>query len=130
MKKLKKKKAVGIDGISNKMIRLCTPDLFKLIKLTFNLILDSGNVPKEWCKGLITPIYKKGSKTDPDNYRGICVGNSLLKLFCLILNIRLKFFINENKLINNNQIGFQNICRTSDHLLTLKALVNKHVQDE
>ena len=39
-----------------------------LILKMFNKILILGLVPKEWCCGLITPIYKKGSKLDPDNY--------------------------------------------------------------
>ena len=52
-----------------------------LILKMFNNILILGHVPKEWCGGLITPIYKKGSKLDPDNYRGTCVMNALLKVF-------------------------------------------------
>ena len=50
-----------------------------LILKMFNKFLTLGHVPKEWCCGLITPIYKKGSKLDPDNYRGICVLIALLK---------------------------------------------------
>ena len=37
----------------------------------------------------ITPIFKTGSKTDPSNYRGICISSCLRKLFCSILNQRL-----------------------------------------
>ncbi len=130
IKKLKNNKAVGYDGISNEMIKNCSPAVFQLIKITFNAIINTGNVPKSWCKGLITPVHKKGPKSNPDNYRGICVANALLKLFCLLLNIRLKSFVDTNKLIHKNQIGFQNISRTSDNILTLKALINKHVNDD
>ena len=52
-----------------------------LILKMFNEILISGHIPKEWCCGLITPIYKKGSKLDSDNSRGICVKNALLKSY-------------------------------------------------
>ena len=51
-----------------------------LILKMFNKILILGHVPKEWCFGLITPIYKKGSKLYPDNYRRICVMNALMKV--------------------------------------------------
>ncbi len=127
--KLKNKKATGFDGISNEMIKNCNSEMIELIKMTLNLILSKGLVPKLWCQGLITPVYKKGCKTNPDNYRGICVGNALLKLLCLLLNNRLKSFLKDNNIIRNNQIGFQEKCRTTDHLLTLKALINKHVHD-
>ena len=50
-----------------------------LILTMFNKLLTLGHVPEEWCCGLITPIYKKGSKLDPDNYRTICVLIALLK---------------------------------------------------
>ena len=33
----------------------------------------------------ITPIYKSGDKSDPTNYRGICVSSCLGKLFCQIV---------------------------------------------
>ena len=77
---------------------------------------------------LITPIHKKGSKSDPNNYRGICVGNALL--FCILLNSRLKTFVHNNNLINKSQIGFQEKFCTSDHILTLKTLIKKHVTDK
>ena len=64
-----------------------------LILKMFNKILILGHVPKEWCCGLITPIYKKGSKLDSDNYRGICVMKALLKVLCLIMNQRLQAFL-------------------------------------
>ena len=47
----------------------------------------------------------------------------------LLLNTRLSSIVNINKVISKNQIGFQSASRTSDHLLTLKALINKHVRD-
>ena len=31
----------------------------------------SGEVPDDWRKGYVTPIYKKGSKEDPGNYRPV-----------------------------------------------------------
>ena len=38
----------------------------------FNLALDTGIVPTDWCIGLICTIYKnKGQHNDPDNYRRI-----------------------------------------------------------
>ena len=29
----------------------------------------SGEVPDNWRKGYVTPIYRKGNKEDPGNYR-------------------------------------------------------------
>ena len=56
--------------------------------------------------------------------------NTLLKVLCTILNNRLITYSSNNHLINKEQIGFQKHSRTSDHILTLKALVNKYVSDK
>ena len=38
----------------------------------FNLALDTGIVPTDWCKSLICSIYKNiGQRNGPDIYRGI-----------------------------------------------------------
>ena len=127
---LKTNKSAGIDRISNEMIKHATPDVIATIKNIFNIFLDKATIPQSWCQGLITPIYKKGNKMDPGNYRGICVANAMLKLLCIILNNRLTNYSVDKNIIHPNQIGFQRNCRTTDHIFTLKTLINKHVQDK
>ena len=102
--KLKNKKAAGFDGISNEMIKNCNSKMTELIKMTLNLMLKKGIVPTLWCQGLITPLYKKGCKNNPDNYRGICVANALLKLLCLLLNNRLKSYLKDKNIIYGSEV--------------------------
>ena len=83
--------------------------------------------PKTWCEGLISPIFKSGTLTDPGNYRGICVSSCLGKFFCLILNQRLTDFVAENKILHPSEIGFLKENRTSDHIFTLRTLIDKYV---
>ena len=123
IKKLKKKKAVGFDQFSNEIFKNAPKIVLQMILLLLIIILEKGRIPEQWCKGLITPIYKKGDKLNPDNHRGRCVANALLKILCLILNKRLQDHINEKRLINKGQIGFVPKCRTTDHLFTLKHLL-------
>ena len=87
-------------------------------------------VCSKWCYDLIALIHKEGIKDDPNNYRGICIMNALLKILCTLLNNRLTTFCLNNNLIGREQIGFQKNNRTTDHILTLKALVNKYVGDQ
>ena len=44
--------------------------------------------------------------------------------------IRLVAYCTKQKLINREQIGFQKNSRTSDHILSLKTLLNKYVTDK
>jgi hypothetical protein len=69
MKTLQPKKACGVDGILNEMIKY-TDNKFQLAVLKlFNIILSSGIFPNIWNQGLITPIHKSEDKFEPNNYR-------------------------------------------------------------
>jgi hypothetical protein len=62
---------------------------------------------------------------DPDNFRGITLNSSVSKLFTLLLNERLSDFCDSKGLISDNQIGFRKGSRTSDHIFTLKTLIDQ-----
>ena len=130
IKGLKNKKAVGPDSIANEFLKSATDDLLNLILDFSNLNLEKGITSSNWCFDLIALIHKYGPKDDPNNYRGICIMNTLLKVLCTLLNDKLNKYCHEKQLINHEQIGFQKNNRTSDHILTLKAVVNKYVVDQ
>ncbi|KAL9983510.1 hypothetical protein ACROYT_G005694 [Oculina patagonica] len=77
-KKLKNNKSSYSDKIKNEMIKASINDLMPVYYKLFNGVLNSGSMPQTWCGGLITPIYdKSGGRSDPSNYRGICVSSCL-----------------------------------------------------
>ena len=84
-------------------------------------------MPQTWCNGIITPIFKSGVKSDPSNYRGICISSCLGKLFCSILNQRLLDHVKSLDILHKSQIGFLANNRTADHVLTLRTLIDKYV---
>ena len=129
IKKLKNKKAAGLDKLTSEFLKASPVRVQRLILRLLNRILASGIVPKEWCLGVINPIHKEGCKADPDNYRGICISSALTKLLSTMMNTRLITFLEENKALDKAQVGFTNDNRTSDHLLTLKTIVNKYTVD-
>lgn len=124
---LKNKKAASVDKIKNEMIKNSIGNLSQVYRKLFNLIIESGNFPNSWCEGSITPIFKSGVLSDPSNYRGICVSSCLGKFFSSILNQRLLSFIKKNNLLHNSQIGFMPNQRTSDHIFTLRCIIDKYV---
>ncbi len=98
---------------------------FAIMKL-FNF-LGVGHFPDIWNKGLITPIFKSGDKSDPNYYRGICESSNLGKLFCNIINTRLVHFLTEHNVLTKSQIGFLPNYRTTDHIFTLHTLIDKYM---
>ena len=53
------------------------------LKDSFEIAWNCGKTPHEWREAIIVPIYKKGSRTECGNYRGIsfaeCGGKDLCK---------------------------------------------------
>lgn len=47
-------------------------------------------MPVEWNTLSIISLHKKGSTTDPNNYRGLSIMNVFPKLFSLILHNKLE----------------------------------------
>jgi len=72
-KKLKRHKAVGIDGIKPEFLLDATVALQQPLLIYFNKILREG-----YCEslsvGIIHALYKGGDCSQFDNYRGITVG--------------------------------------------------------
>ena len=70
-------------------------------------------------------IYKnKGDRKDPNNYRGITLLSCVGKLFTSVVSERLKTYCATNNIINENQAGFRSKYSTTDHIFSLKVLVN------
>ena len=124
---MKNGKAPGLDRVSNEMIKASFEILKGACIKLFNFVMTIGIVPSIWCKGLISPIHKSGDPLNPENYRLICVLSCICKFFCNLLNTRLTGSLNENNIIHKAQIGFVKNHRTSDHVITLKSVIAKHV---
>ena len=105
--KLKNNKACGPDGIPTEFIKHASGGFFGIILTFLNLNLEKEIAASDWCLNLISPIHKAGPIKNPENYRGICVINSLLEILCSLMNDRLTSFSSKNNLINKEQIGFK-----------------------
>ena len=94
------------------------------MKKLFNYNFDAGKFPSFWNESYIVLIHKKGSKNDPANYRGISLTSCLGKLFNKVINARLLEYVDTKNLISYIQLGFKQNSRTSDHILTLKSIID------
>ena len=128
MRSLKMSKAAGIDGILNEMIKAGANTLLDPFCSLFNKILAHQHFPKAWRTSTLSPLYKKGDCLDTNNYRGIAVSSSLSKLFLSILQKRLLDFSSKHSLIPECQIGYKPNTCTSDHILTLKNIIDKYIK--
>ena len=131
IKNLKNNKSCGIDNIINEFIKHCPLEMKLAITKIFNIVLDTGIIPKEWCISLIQPIFKnKGESGDPDNYRGISLISCFGKLFTMAINERLTNYLDNVGLIGDEQAGFRKNYSTLDHIYVISSLIDLHKKQE
>ena len=80
MTNIESSKAAGVDRLPGKFLKDGTNISVKQISSLFNLSISQG-VFQNACKvAKLKPIFKKGNKTDPYNYRPISLFPSILKI--------------------------------------------------
>ncbi|KAK3097138.1 hypothetical protein FSP39_006717 [Pinctada imbricata] len=128
IRNLKNNKAKGFDDISNEYIKHSINIFMPLYVKLFNLILNTGKIPKAWGYGIIHPIYKKkGDPKNPESYRPITLTSALGKVFTSIIDTRLRNFANSQETISMAQAGFRKGFSTTDNIFCLYSFIQLYL---
>ena len=129
IKKLKKKKSPGPDGITNEMImHLGDTALQKLLDI-FNLSWKDGDVPQIWKDATMIPILKKGkNKSKALSYRPISLTSCVCKTMERIVNQRLQWHLESQRTIAPEQLGFRQYRSTEDQTTHLSQVIEDAFQ--
>ena len=127
LKSINSNRSPGPDGICIEMIKVTLHEILPFLNVLFNKIYDTGIFPSEWSKSIICPIHKSGSLSNPENFRGISLINSISKIFTNILTIRLQTWAENNNVIDDSQAGFRKNYSTIDNIFSLQALIQKYL---
>ena len=73
-------KAAGPDGIPTILLKMCADQLAVPLCHLFRKTLVSGKLPQDWKHAKITPIFKKGSRKKPGNYRPVSLTSQPCKV--------------------------------------------------
>ena len=84
LKKMKNRKATGLDQLSNEMIKIFGSLYTEFLTNSFGKILYEHTFPALWITDLLFPVHKKGPKSLVKNYRGIMLLSCLRTLFTAI----------------------------------------------
>ena len=118
-------KSGGTDKILPEMLKRGGKSVTEYLTALYNVIYNSRKFPYEWSKAIVIPIHKKGRKDLPDNYRGISLINMMCKGYTSILTQRLNKWVEEKKLLCDEQAGFRKKFSTVDQIFTLHAVIQK-----
>ena len=123
LKRMKNGKAPGVDKIPAELLKNMGNDGKAWFLELLCDLWDGQNLPEDWNKDLMCPIYKKGDKTECSNYRGISLMSHAFKVYERVLEKRLRAYV-EPKL-GEWQSGFRKGRGTSDMIFTMKMIYEK-----
>ena len=73
-------KASGDEGISHKMLKGVSKSISKPFSILMNRSFNEGIFPEAWKVANVLPIFKKGDKSLPSNFRPVALLSCLGKL--------------------------------------------------
>ena len=95
--KLQPSSAPGPDKVYPRVLHTLKVEIALPLSIIFNKSLVEGVVPTDWKVANVTPIFKKGSKTDPGNYRPV----SLTSVVCRVMESLLRDSIVSHLTLND-----------------------------
>ena len=116
---LRPDKAAGPDEIRPIVLRELRVEIAPVIQLIFEKSLATGALPSDWTKANVSPIFKKGEKSDPSNYRPISLTCILCKVVEHIIASNITAHFNKHNILYDLQHGFRQKRSCETQLLQL-----------
>ena len=129
LKELDSSKSMGPDNINPFLIKSMAEVFVKPLTLIFQKSVSSGIVPSAWKEARITPIFKKGSKAEPSNYRPVSLTSIVCKTLEKIVRKAILTHLTENHLLSDNQYGFQSGRSCSLQLLNVMERWTQYIEN-
>lgn len=107
IKSLKNSFSSDLYGINSNLIKSCGEQISEVLADIFNQCIIKETFPQKLKLAKIKPIFKKGDKLNPENYRPISLLPVFSKVFERILYNRLLQFLDKCNILNRNQFGFR-----------------------
>jgi hypothetical protein len=119
IKKFNARKGTGPASIPTLILTLMSDELASPLALIANICFTSGIHPDKLKIAKVIPIFKKGSKLLPSNYRPISLLSNINKILEKLVFPRVFSFLEDNKILYKHQYGFRPKYSTNHALINI-----------
>ena len=106
LKSLNEYKSAGPDRIHPRMLKELADQIAIPLHKLFLRSLSEGKILTKGKEQEIVPIFKKGKKSDPGNYRPVSLTSVICKVFEGFVRTALYKHLIDNGLLSSKQFGF------------------------
>ena len=132
LEKLDPAKAPGPDQLPTRVLKLCAKQIAPVLQVIYSQSLDHGTLPHDWLSANITPVFKKGNRNTPANYRPISLTSISCKVMEHIIFHHIMSHFDSSNILNPLQHGFRpnHSCQTQlvDLIEDIQRSTNDHKQ--
>ena len=118
-------KAVGPNSIPTKVLHLIMEEISISLSKIVNLTFATGLFPDCLKMQEITPIHKKDSKLQCNNYRPISLLSNISKVFEKLIYSRLYNFLTKHECLHDLQFGFRETHSTTHTLIKITDTIRE-----
>jgi hypothetical protein len=106
LKNLDQSKACGPDNMHPFLLKNCAEAFAIPLTLVIRASLTTSQLPVQFKSANVTPLFKKGDKTLPSNYRPVSLTSVPCKIMESIVRAKMEEYLYKNNLLAKEQHGF------------------------
>jgi len=119
---MRENKAPGVDGISARFLREGCRCITTALRMIFERSFRFGEVPEDWRRANVAPLFKKGKVTEVGNYRPVSLTSLVGKLLEKMIKNKIVDYLDTRGVILDSQHGFRSARSCLTNLLSFWSL--------
>ena len=130
LEKLKVNKSCGPDNIHPFVLQKTASAISVPLQKIFELSLRTGECPMDWRSANVTPIHKKGDRSDPSNYRPVSLTSQVCKVLESLVRKHILKHLAANNILSDKQHGFRERRSCLTNLLEVTEFWSEILDDD
>ena len=104
------------------VLKETSSEIAPILQHIFLKSLNTGEISTDWKNANMEPIFKKGDRTKPTNYRPVSVTTVVSKMLEHIIVAQFMDHLDRNNILHENQHGFRARVNLNFYLLQLTSI--------